>query len=103
MRKFQGLGTQIYGIMGRKQGFVANDALVILGNGRNRIYEKERPRNREEIESGRQYGAVLMNPEFTLLAGEEETIMSLPTRITTSQNLSTVSHEGVRWMARVWF
>ena len=88
--------------MGMKQGFVANDALIMSEYGRNRISEEERPSNRKYVERGRQYGAVLMNPEITLLAREEETTMPLSTGIAQRQSLSSNSHERMRRMALVF-
>ena len=53
MRKSQSWWAKIDGIMGMKQGLMANYALNFSDLGRNRISEKVRFRIREEFESGR--------------------------------------------------
>ena len=72
MRKSSSLGAYIDGILGKKHGLVANYALIQSDIGRNRISEKVSFMIRGEHESGRQYCAVLMDQEITVLAREEE-------------------------------
>ena len=53
MRKLHGLGADIDGVMGKKQGLVANYALLTSDTGTNRISENIRFRIRGERDSSR--------------------------------------------------